>query len=241
MGFGVWHGPGFTQSGVKPSVAGSADLAAPSGFAGEIMAKCADPGRAVRIRKHVGNLIRECAALLCHSCLRGTDLRGCAAQLPVRRPGAAVADGQGESAGPSGKAGELPAADNGIGQAVSIPGQELSFAERQLDDEVAVQLMSRVEVRDPALLVWVPRVDDVSTDAAPYAVPGLYPFGGGRKVDGLPVGVIDVKLHAVRHPLAQCYLQCVVVRISDRAPRVQRVELAIEIRVRAKDCCVVVE
>src|SRR5580692_2515157 len=168
MRFGVGHGPGFAQSGVQSGVPRSANLAASSGFAGEIMAKRANPCRTVRIRKQVRHLIRECAALLGHSGLCGTNLRSRAAQLPVRGPGSAVADGQGESAGPAGKAGKLPAANEGIGKAVCIPGQELSLAERQLDDEVAVQLMSRVEVRDAALLVRVPGVDDVSADAASY-------------------------------------------------------------------------
>lgn len=127
---GVRHLPGLAQRGVQTGVAGSANLAPSSSFAGEVMAKRVDPGRTVRIGKQVGHLIREGAALFCHSGLCGTNLRGRATQLPVRRPSAAVTDGQGESAGPAGKTGKLPAADKGIGKAVSIPGQELSLAER---------------------------------------------------------------------------------------------------------------
>src|ERR1700747_3449730 len=102
--FGIGHLPGLAQSRIQTSVTGSANLATSSGFAGEVMAKCADPGWAIWIWKHVGYLSWERTALLGDSGLRGSNLRGRAAQLPVCRPCAAVANGQWESAGPAGKA-----------------------------------------------------------------------------------------------------------------------------------------
>src|ERR1700680_1147049 len=55
------------------------------------------------------------------------------------------------------------------------------------------------------------------------------------------VGVGEVELQAMRHPLSQADLHRVVVCVSDRPPSVQGVELAVEVRVRPQNGRIVVE
>src|ERR1700757_2770013 len=101
MSFGVRHLPGLGQCCIETSVARSADLAASSGFAGKIVAECANSRWTVGIDEHVRHLTGECAALLCPAGLHRADLCGRAFQLPVGWPGASVADRKRESASPA--------------------------------------------------------------------------------------------------------------------------------------------
>src|ERR1700730_8677157 len=120
------------------------------------MPESPDPGRSIRINEQIRNSIWEAAALLYNPGMCRSDLRCCSTQLPVRWPGATVADGQRESAGPTRQTGKAPAANDGIGQAVRVCSKVFALPERQLEDKVRVDLVGSIKVRGATLLVGNP-------------------------------------------------------------------------------------
>ena len=114
------------------------------------------------------------------------------------------------------------APDEGVQDAVGVAADKLTFAERKHVDPVGVELVSGVEGSDALLGVGIPGVDDVVVQAEEAADAGSTDaFGVGRNVDGLGERIVEVKLEAVCHLVAQGGLQSVVVGPGNGTPGVE--------------------
>src|SRR5262249_30893530 len=69
-------------------------------------------------------------------------------QEPVRRPALATIHAEGESAGPAGQAGKLPAADERVQHAARATRDGAPSANRQIGNPVHVELVGKIEVGD---------------------------------------------------------------------------------------------
>jgi len=92
----------------------------------------------------------------------------------------------------------LPTADNGIERPVSPVPNQSAASERHLRNPVSIKLMGGIEGRNSAFPLRGPGINnDVvqTTDTAR----GRDPLCVGGQVDGLGKGVVEIKLHPVRH------------------------------------------
>src|SRR4029077_3379351 len=67
-------------------------------------------------------------------------------QEPVGRPALATIHAEGESAGPAGHAGKLPAANKSVHQAAVIARESPTFAKGQIGNPVEVELVSKIKI-----------------------------------------------------------------------------------------------
>ena len=112
----------------------------------------------------------------------------------------------------------MPAADNGVDDAVTVGRPMATMAHRQLINPIGIDLVCRIEVGTAAQLIRLPCVDDLRLVVA---------TGGGNTLSlGCPIqrfrkGVIQRALQAVTESLLQGYLQSVIAGVTDGAPGVE--------------------
>src|ERR1700674_239826 len=213
LAFSPGHLPTLAESQVQTHEARTANHVALTALPGEVVTESADTGRSRGVRKQIHGAVR----ILKHAGIRRTCANGLAAELPIRRPSGPVEKIDRESAGPASKARQLPPSKDSLREAVGVLADELSLAKRKLYDPVGIDLVWRVEVRWTVQCFRLPGIDDLTPEPAP----GANALGVGSKVHGLRECVVEVKLHAMAHSMAHVDLQSVIVRNTDRAPRIE--------------------
>ena len=139
---GPWHAPPLGQAQIHVEETNVADLIACAGFTGKWVGKGIYAGRPALedaddcVPRRVGGL--EDAGV------HRRDEECTAPQLPVCRPLKTIEHVEWQAARDVEKPGELPAADNGIEEAVSISGDEPALAEGKLHNPICVELVLRV-------------------------------------------------------------------------------------------------
>src|ERR1700694_2338770 len=111
--------------------------------------------------------------------------------VPVRGPEITVIHGKGKAAGPAGQAGELPAADESIGNATGVASDGLSGAERQLSNPVGIDLVGCIEVGKATPPIEVKGIHQAASGGSYiYAGAKTKAGCGGSDIDRLGVGVV---------------------------------------------------
>src|SRR5260370_35911572 len=97
-----------------------------------------------------------------------------------------------------------------------VPVNAPVSAERQIRNPIGIELMRGVKVGDGAELERLPSVLNLSAGT----VDSSDAFRVGSQVDGFGIGVVQVKLDAMRHLVLQRNLQSVVVDGAHALPHV---------------------
>src|SRR5260370_11739359 len=95
-----------------------------------------------------------------------------------------------------------------------VPVNAPVSAERQIRNPIGIELMRGVKVGDGAELERLPSVLNLSSGT----VDSSDAFRVGSQVDGFGIGVVEVKLDAMRHLVLQRNLQNLLVRAPHVLP-----------------------
>src|SRR5712691_1364032 len=158
------HLPAFAQSHVQTSIPVSANYVSRTGLAGERMLEVGEGGHRIGENAH-GTVARIPMTPNLGSGDHLTDTL----LVPVCRPEVTVIHREREAAGPPRHARKLPASDQSLGNPGGTAGEACALSKWQRGNPVHVDLVSGIEIGDPATPVRIERIREASSGSAHVA------------------------------------------------------------------------